>query len=52
MMRKLRGVSLFSGGGIGDLIAESEGIEVVAQCENDEVCLAVLEDLWHRHQGG
>ena len=45
-MRKLKGVSLFSGGGIGDLIAESEGIEVVAQFENDEVCLAVLKHIW------
>jgi len=42
----MRHLSLFTGSGIGDLAAESAGIETVAQCENDPACLFALEKLW------
>ena len=42
----MRGLSLFTGGGIGDLAAAAAGLETVAQCENDPVCQYALRQLW------
>ncbi len=42
----MRHLSLFTGSGIGDHVAEMCGIETVAQCENDSACLYCLERLF------
>lgn len=42
----MNGLSLFSGGGIGDLAAHEAGITTVAMCESDEWCRYALERLW------
>lgn len=46
MRRQMRGMSLFTGSGIGDYAAEQCGIETVVQCENDPACLYCLEWLF------
>lgn len=46
MRRAMRGMSLFTGSGIGDYAAEQCGIETVVQCENDPACLYCLERLF------
>ena len=42
----MRGMSLFTGSGIGDYAAEQCGIETVVQCETDPACLYCLERLF------
>lgn len=45
-MRKLKVLSLFSGGGLGDLALEMAGMEIVGQIELDEVCQKLLKLRW------
>jgi site-specific DNA-cytosine methylase len=42
----MKNLSLFTGSGIGDYAAEQCGIETVAQCECEPVCLYCLERLF------
>lgn len=42
----MNNLSLFSGGGIGELAAHEAGITTVAMCESDEWCRYALERLW------
>lgn len=45
-MKKLKVLSLFSGGGLGDLALEMAGMEIVGQIEIDEVCQKLLKLRW------
>lgn len=45
-MQKLKVLSLFSGGGLGDLGLEMAGMEIVGQIEIDEVCQKLLKLRW------